>query len=132
VPFYVNPASEWSTIRADWAQRNERLGSPSTGSLTVTALPFGDLLERHGVPHYLKIDIEGADLLCLEALDPAEPPNYVSIESEKRSWPALVHEFDLLGTPRVPPVLGRRAAQGAAPGPPSRPGRASTCRGASA
>ena len=62
----------------------------------MTALPFGDLLERHGVPHYLKIDIEGADLLCLEALDPAEPPNYVSIESEKRSWPALVHEFDLL------------------------------------
>ena len=96
MPFYVNPASEWSTIRADWAQRNERLGSPSTASLTVTALPFGDLLERHGVPHYLKIDIEGADLLCLEALDPAEPPNYVSIESEKRSWPALVHEFDLL------------------------------------
>ena len=60
VPFYVNQASEWGTIRADWAQRNERLGSPSTGRLTVGALPFGDLLERYGVPYYLKIDIEGA------------------------------------------------------------------------
>jgi len=96
VPFYVNPASEWGTIRADWAQRNKHLGSPSTGSLTVTAVPFGDLLERHGVPHFLKIDIEGADLLCLQALDPAESPTYLSIESEKISWPALVHEFDLL------------------------------------
>lgn len=96
LPFYVNPASEWGTIRADWAHRNERLGSPSTGSVTVTGLPFGDLLERHGVPHYLKIDIEGADLLCLEALDPAESPTYLSIESEKISWAKLVHEFDLL------------------------------------
>lgn len=96
VPFYVNRASQWGTIRPDWAQRNERLGSPSTASLTVTALPFRDLLERHGVPYYLKIDIEGADLLCLEALDPADPPKYVSLESEKVSWAALVREFDLL------------------------------------
>ena len=96
VPFYVNRASQWGTIRPEWAQRNERLGSPSTASLTVTALPFRDLLERHGVPYYLKIDIEGADLLCLEALDPADPPTHVSIESEKGSWAALVHEFDVL------------------------------------
>ncbi len=96
VSFYLNPASEWGTIRADWARRNERLGSPSTGSLTVPALAFGDLLERHGVPHYLKIDIEGADLLCLEALDSAESPTFVSIESDKISWAGLVHEFDVL------------------------------------
>ena len=96
VPFYVNSSSEWGTIRPAWAERNSRLGSPSTTSVPVTALPFGDLLERHGVPHYLKIDIEGADLLCLQALDPAEPPTYVSVESEKVSWAGLLREFDLL------------------------------------
>ena len=96
VPFYANPASEWGTIRAEWAEHNDRLGSPSMSSLMVTAVRFNDLLERHGVPHYLKIDIEGADLLCLEGLDPAHPPTYLSIESEKVSWAGLVHEFDLL------------------------------------
>lgn len=62
----------------------------------MPALAFGDLLERHGVPHYLKTDIEGADLLCLETLDPAESPTFVSIESDKISWAGLVHELDLL------------------------------------
>lgn len=96
IEFYVSPASEWGTIRPEWAQRNEKLGKASTATLTVDALPFGDLLARHGVPHHLKIDIEGADMLCLQALDPAELPDYVSVESEKVNWAALVAEFDLL------------------------------------
>lgn len=95
VSFYSSAASEWGTIRPEWAARNERLGAPSN-TLTVTAVPFADLLARHGVPHYLKIDIEGADLLCLQALDPFELPDYVSVESEKVSWAGLVAEFDLL------------------------------------
>ncbi len=125
VPFYVNRASQWGTIRADWAQRNERLGSPSTASITVTALPFRDLLARHGVPYYLKIDIEGADLLCLEALDSADPPTHVSIESDKSSWAALVHEFDLLeglGYRRYKVVAQHKVPRQQAPSP-AREGR---------
>lgn len=96
VPFFVNPASEWGTIRPEWAERNSQIGSPSTECIDVAATTFGALLERHGVPHFLKIDIEGADRLCLEALDPGESPTYLSIESEKLSWAGLVEEFDLL------------------------------------
>lgn len=99
VSFYVNAKSEWGTIRPMWAERNARnLGSAPTEVLEVTGVTFGDLLAEHGVPYYLKVDIEGADLLCLEALaeSPARP-RYVSVESDKTSWRGLRHEFDLLG-----------------------------------
>jgi hypothetical protein len=32
----------------------------------VPSVTMGDLLERHGVPYYLKIDIEGMDKECLQ------------------------------------------------------------------
>lgn len=125
IAFYTNPASEWGTIRPDWAQRNDKLGSPSATTLTVTALPFEDLLARHGVPHYLKIDIEGADLLCLRALDRAELPDYVSVESEKVSWQALVAEFDLLEELgyREFKLLGQHRVPRQRPPQPAREGR---------
>jgi len=132
VSFYVNPASEWGTIRADWARRNERLGSPSTGSFTVTALRFGGLLERHGAPHYLKIDIEGADLLCLETLDPAESPTFVSIESDKISWAGWCTSWTCWSDSVA--VDSRWSGSTGCHGKrrPTRRGRATTSRGASA
>ncbi len=41
---------------------------------------FGNILREHGVPLYLKVDIECFDKLCVEALDPADLPQYVSLE----------------------------------------------------
>lgn len=41
---------------------------------------------QFGVPYYLKIDIEGADLICLDSLrSTGARPSYVSIESNKTS-----------------------------------------------
>jgi FkbM family methyltransferase len=88
--------SIWGTAYQEWAQRNERLGYNSIKT-TVQGMEFGKILERYGIPYYLKIDIEGADILCLEALSGFEPkPRYVSIESSKTSWKALRNEFALL------------------------------------
>jgi FkbM family methyltransferase len=97
VAFYRNPTtSVWGTVEPKWADRNARLGSPSE-RIEVPAVEFGDCLARFGVPHYLKIDIEGADLLCVEALSGATKcPDYLSIESNKTDFNALVREFDLL------------------------------------
>jgi FkbM family methyltransferase len=99
ISFYVNPKSEWGTIRKSWAERNAHyLGSAPSTVIEVPGVRFADLLAEHGVPYYLKVDIEGADLLCLEALaEFPERPKYVSVESDKRSWSALRREFDLLG-----------------------------------
>lgn len=97
VRFYRNPGvSVWGTVREDWAQRNEAAGAPSE-VIEVPAVDFSGCLSRHGMPYYMKIDIEGADLVCLQALRHFEPrPDYVSIEAEKVSFDRLVAEIELL------------------------------------
>ncbi|HTP83835.1 MAG TPA: FkbM family methyltransferase [Alphaproteobacteria bacterium] len=98
VPFFVSDLSVWGTIDPRWAERNRRLGS-SVSEISVPAVPFSSLLNEYGVPYYMKIDIEGADLLCLEALlESADRPAFVSLESNKTSFDDLVREFCLLQT----------------------------------
>lgn len=50
--------------------------------IAVPTLPFATVLQRFGTPHFLKIDIEGHDMLCLVALDSQHLPAYLSVESE--------------------------------------------------
>jgi FkbM family methyltransferase len=97
VKFYRNETnSVWGTIFDDWAERNESFGAKSN-CIEVRALNIVDYLRQYGVPHYMKIDIEGADVLCLRALlDFGVRPPYVSIESEKREFRKLTEEFQLL------------------------------------
>lgn len=97
VKFYRNENnSVWGTIFDEWAERNESFGTESN-CIEVPAINIADYLHLHGIPHYMKIDIEGADVLCLRALlDFAIRPNYVSIESEKREFQKLIEEFELL------------------------------------
>jgi FkbM family methyltransferase len=96
VVLHLNEKSEWNTINADWNERNAVLGSPSTDTVRVRGVRFESLIEEHGVPYFLKIDIEGADMLCLEALEPPRVPQHVSIEADKLSWDGLRHEFEVL------------------------------------
>ena len=96
VSFFVNPHSVWGTVNREWADRNARLGSASTTEITVPGVLASDLLDEHGTPYYMKIDIEGSDRLCLEALrNRKDRPEHVSIESDKVSWAGLLAEFDL-------------------------------------
>ena len=97
VKFFENvDQSVWGTTSAAWAERNMRMHFRSV-ERTVEGANFSHILARYGIPYYLKIDIEGADLLCLEALrDFDARPKYVSIESTKSSWESLLNEFALL------------------------------------
>lgn len=96
VTFYVSDVSIWGTTDPAWAERNRSFGS-SSSEITVPGTPFSRLLEEYGVPYYMKIDIEGADTLCLEGLlADADRPRYVSLESTKTSFDDLVDEFCLL------------------------------------
>ena len=96
IKFYKNKDnSVWGTVASDWAQRNENLGT-SNEIIEVPVINFSDCLEQYGIPHYLKIDIEGMDLVCLKALlNFEQKPDYVSIESEKVSFDKLIEEFNL-------------------------------------
>jgi FkbM family methyltransferase len=101
VTFYVNKKlSVWGTADPNWAKRNQGLGADSE-EITVESTRFSDIVAQHGCPHYIKIDIEGADMLCVKALkDVACRPKFVSVESNKTSWFDLLDEFktfDALG-----------------------------------
>jgi FkbM family methyltransferase len=78
--FYVNKMiSVWGTADRTWAVRNERIGAYSE-EITVQGIRFSDVLKKYGCPHYLKIDVEGADMLCIKALhDLPCRPKYISI-----------------------------------------------------
>jgi len=96
IKFYKNQRSIWGTTEEKWRDRNARLGAPSI-QISVPCLDLEAVLKEHGVPHYMKIDIEGADrtaLKYLRGLD--ERPRYISVESEKVSFQRLEGEIDLL------------------------------------
>ena len=126
VTFYTNDGnSTWGTTSLDWVRRNERFGTSST-AITVDGIRFEDLVREHGVPYYLKIDIEGADMLCVEGLRASsERPKYVSVESSKTSWDELRREFRVLtslGYTRFK-VVDQRDVEHQVPPRPAREGR---------
>jgi FkbM family methyltransferase len=86
ITFFVNSvASIWGTIRSDWAARNLNYAGAPSEKITVSSIKFSQLIEQFGMPYYLKIDIEGADMLCLEGLlSFSERPKYVSAEVPDR------------------------------------------------
>lgn len=87
--------SMWGTTDAEWASRRDEMADFE--EVTVPTTDFREQIDLHGMPHYLKIDIEGADRHCLEVVGDLDArPRFVSIESEKFSWEELIAEFDLL------------------------------------
>ena len=76
IPFYVR--SGWSSLYRDSAERD---GNPSATITEVMTTTIAELFARFGVPHYLKVDIEGADAIALEQLSKQlAKPSFVSIE----------------------------------------------------
>jgi FkbM family methyltransferase len=107
VTFYKNAYSIWGTIDSGWADRNEMLGAASE-KIVVPRVDIGVAFRDFGVPHYCKIDIEGADTLVLDELKTrAERPHCLSIETEKVSFASLkadVMRLSALGYRKFKPV----------------------------
>lgn len=87
--FWVSDRSVWSSFRESTATKGGAKASP----ITVRTVAFASLLERHGVPHFVKVDIEGHDRLCLEDLTRDAHPKYASVEM---SHPTADIDIDLL------------------------------------
>lgn len=95
ITFYRHPSTVWGTTKPDWAARNSVIAQSDV--IEVPVVDFTACLRRTGIPHYMKIDVEGADRVCLTALrDFSARPRHLSIESEKEEFARLVEEFDLL------------------------------------
>ncbi len=97
IDFYVNSKIvAWGTVSFLFAERNVSFGTENT-VIKVRAINFAECLKTYGVPYYLKIDIEGLDTACLEALKSINGrPAYISMESEKQHFEKLVSELSLL------------------------------------
>lgn len=98
VKFYKNKKNTvWGTVKENWAKRNQISFDANSISIDVNPVNFKEILNKFGIPYYLKIDIEGMDLVCCQALLSFNyKPSYISIESEKISYKKLEDEFDLL------------------------------------
>lgn len=75
--FYINEEkSEWNSFDLSIASRD---GLP-WHAIKVKALPFEKIIAQHGIPYYLKVDIEGHDYLCIRGVNKDDLPKYMSVE----------------------------------------------------
>jgi FkbM family methyltransferase len=84
--------SAFSSIDPAFTERNMAHGFGSD-YIEVEAVCFREIIEEFGVPYYLKIDIEGMDLLCVKALHYfPDRPKYLSLETAATSGAAEYHK----------------------------------------
>jgi len=87
----VNAAVSCDSTPVDLTISGDDLGSSSIysarvahmrplGTITVPAVSIGELIARFGVPFFMKVDIEGADRLCVLGLTHEIRPAFVSFE----------------------------------------------------
>lgn len=76
--FYLNLENDhWSSLDHNWASRDET----KCVGVDIDCVPLKYLFARFGVPHYLKIDVEGADHIVIGQLVDCEYlPLYLSLE----------------------------------------------------
>src|SRR5919106_385349 len=92
LPFWICDAqSEWSSFDREIAARD---GS-AHHAIDVQSVTFDTLLGQYGVPHYLKIDIEGNDHLCVTALRAPDLPVFLSVEGSPGTVALLPRLRDL-------------------------------------
>lgn len=76
--FYVNTQnSHWSSLDINWASRNDsQFVEFKTQGITLSSL-----FEKFGCPYFMKVDIEGADLIAIQQLIGQKSiPEFLSIE----------------------------------------------------
>ena len=85
----------WSSTDPAFIRRNQGV---QYRYVNVPTVPFSDVLAQHGVPYFLKVDIEGSDMLPIRALRQAQGrPQFVSIESCVTAYkPEFEQVFDEL------------------------------------
>lgn len=72
---------DWGTANPSHVARNVSRGY-NANTFEVPSTTLSEIISRCGVPYYLKIDIEGCDLLCVGQLfSLPERPRYISIEA---------------------------------------------------
>jgi FkbM family methyltransferase len=113
LPFYLNEDNDhWSSFDESYGTR---LGTRFQ-VLEIPCITITTLLVRHGMPRYLKIDIEGADRLALAQLHGLSPlPPYISVEEY---GVAAIRDLAALGYTRFQIVTQNDKSWAVPPDPP--------------
>jgi len=126
IPFYRNlDIAVWATAELDWVDRSISLGT-RVERIEVDAVHMERLLAAYGIPYYMKVDIEGRDMLCVEALrNFRDQPKYLSSESSKTALADVRTEIELMTALgyRDFKVVPQHAVSKQVPPNPSREGR---------
>jgi FkbM family methyltransferase len=57
-----------------------RRGIQIAEKVRVPSAPLSAVIQRYGVPYYVKVDLEGHDLYCIESLSKIAVPPYISVD----------------------------------------------------
>ncbi len=80
IDFFLSDQDLWASTRADMADRGQGVVADK---ITVPCTTLDRLLAGRPTPYYVKIDVEGQDRSCVEALGRLETmPRYVSFEAD--------------------------------------------------
>ncbi len=86
LPFWIcNGNSEWSSFDPTIASRD----GVDHHQINISCRRFRSILEEFGTPYYLKLDIEGNEIYCLQDLIGVDLPKYVSLEKTVRAVESL-------------------------------------------
>ena len=125
ITFYRSAMSGWGTVDRNWSADNAAFGVGSEPVL-VEAITLADLVDRHGEPWYMKIDIEGMDRAAVQSLTTiATRPRYISMETSfarNPTFAAVETDFEVLaslGYDRFKIVDQQAVPQQVPPNPPS-------------
>lgn len=91
--FFRNEFSEWSSFQA----KSKATTQLSHNKITVPTAPLSAIIENHGTPYYVKIDIEGFELKAISTLSKKGPlPVYLSFEVNQ-DWLRILDLLETLG-----------------------------------
>ncbi len=95
IDFFIHPhKSDWSSVFQAMAESD---GSQAK-RVTVSTTNLTTLVGEHGVPNYLKVDVEGCDsLVAQQLLEVEEKPRFVSFETSRRDYAAVFSHLYVAG-----------------------------------
>ncbi len=99
VTFYVNDIKDdWSSLHEGSANREKR----GVREIVVPTTNLDKLFSEHGLPYYIKCDLEGADEIFVDQLcESKQRPSYVSIEATNHGGLSCIAKMYALGYDRM-------------------------------
>ena len=78
VPFFVHEHDDWSRLNREY---DDRFAEGKYREIKVAGLPFSVIVSQNRTPYYVKLDIEGPELMVIEQMISVRKfPSYLSFE----------------------------------------------------